>query len=200
MRQNESFERPWNGRPSMEQSSPAVRCDFGPGKCIGDMKCLATTDCASCSLLLYGYPGCGKTLLASAVAKECGLHFISVKGPELLNKYIGASEKSVSMRDHHMMSLCSGLNYAANRFEIYSLELPLPSLVCCSLTSLIRLPPNGMFASSPFCSCRRLIVLSQPIHRGHDSTGVTDRVVNQLLTEMDGAEGLEGVYVLAATR
>jgi hypothetical protein len=37
-------------------------------------------------------------------------------------------------------------------------------------------------------------------HRGHDSTGVTDRIVNQLLTEMDGAEGLDGVYVLAATR
>jgi peroxin-1 len=36
--------------------------------------------------------------------------------------------------------------------------------------------------------------------RGHDSTGVTDRIVNQLLTEMDGAEGLDGVYVLAATR
>jgi peroxin-1 len=46
-------------------------------------------------LLLYGYPGCGKTLLASAIAKECGLNFISVKGPEVLNKYIGASEKSV---------------------------------------------------------------------------------------------------------
>ena len=46
-------------------------------------------------LLLYGYPGCGKTLLALAVAKECGLNFISIKGPELLNKYIGASEKSV---------------------------------------------------------------------------------------------------------
>lgn len=46
-------------------------------------------------LLLYGFPGCGKTLLASAVAKECGLNFISVKGPELLNKYIGASEASV---------------------------------------------------------------------------------------------------------
>lgn len=46
-------------------------------------------------LMLYGYPGCGKTLLASAIAKECGLNFISVKGPELLNKYIGASEQSV---------------------------------------------------------------------------------------------------------
>ena len=47
------------------------------------------------SLLLYGFPGCGKMLLASAVAKECGLNFISVKGPELLNKYIGASEQAV---------------------------------------------------------------------------------------------------------
>ncbi len=46
-------------------------------------------------ILLYGYPGCGKTMLASAVAKECGLNFVGVKGPELLNKYIGASEKSV---------------------------------------------------------------------------------------------------------
>jgi peroxin-1 len=59
--------------------------------------------CSICSLyptirhrlLLYGYPGCGKTLLASAAVKECGLNFISIKGPELLNKYIGASEKSV---------------------------------------------------------------------------------------------------------
>ena len=37
-------------------------------------------------LLLYGPPGCGKTLMASAVARECGLNFVSVKGPELLNK------------------------------------------------------------------------------------------------------------------
>lgn len=58
--------------------------------------CVLTFQLACSSrLLLYGYPGCGKTLLASAVAKECGLNFISVKGPEILNKYIGASEKSV---------------------------------------------------------------------------------------------------------
>lgn len=57
---------------------------------IGDMISFMTA-----RLLLYGFPGCGKTLLASAVAKECGLNFISVKGPELLNKYIGASEQSV---------------------------------------------------------------------------------------------------------
>jgi len=46
-------------------------------------------------LLLYGPPGTGKTLLAGAVAKECGLKFISIKGPELLSKYIGASEEAV---------------------------------------------------------------------------------------------------------
>ncbi|RHY32552.1 hypothetical protein DYB32_002448 [Aphanomyces invadans] len=46
-------------------------------------------------LLLFGPPGCGKTLLANAVANECGLNFISVKGPEVLNKYIGASEQAV---------------------------------------------------------------------------------------------------------
>lgn len=53
-------------------------------------------------LLLYGFPGCGKTLLASAVANECGLNFISVKGPEILNKYIGASEKSVRVQGLHL--------------------------------------------------------------------------------------------------
>jgi peroxin-1 len=107
-------------------------------------------------LLLYGYPGCGKTMLASAVAKECGLNFISVKGPELLSKYIGASEKST--RD---------------LFERASAAKP------CVLFF------DEFEAIAP--------------RRGHDSTGVTDRVVNQLLTQMDGAEGLEGVYVLAAT-
>ncbi|CAG8436460.1 4148_t:CDS:10 [Funneliformis mosseae] len=107
-------------------------------------------------LLLYGYPGCGKTLLASAVAKECGLNFISVKGPELLNKYIGASEKSV--RD---------------LFERAQAAKP------CVLFF------DEFDAIAP--------------KRGHDSTGVTDRVVNQMLTQMDGAEGLDGVYVLAAT-
>ena len=107
-------------------------------------------------LLLYGYPGCGKTLLASAVAGECNLNFISVKGPEILNKYIGASEKSV--RD---------------LFERAQAAKP------CVLFF------DEFDAIAP--------------KRGHDSTGVTDRVVNQMLTQMDGAEGLEGVYVLAAT-
>ncbi|KAA1470710.1 AAA-domain-containing protein [Dentipellis sp. KUC8613] len=107
-------------------------------------------------LLLYGYPGCGKTMLASAVAKECGLNFISVKGPELLNKYIGASEKSV--RD--IFERANAAKPCVLFFDEFESIAP---------------------------------------KRGHDSTGVTDRVVNQLLTLLDGAEGLDGVYVLAAT-
>lgn len=46
-------------------------------------------------MLLYGPPGTGKTLLAKAVATECGLNFMSVKGPELLNMYVGQSEENV---------------------------------------------------------------------------------------------------------
>lgn len=107
-------------------------------------------------LLLYGYPGCGKTMLASAVAKECGANFVSVKGPEILNKYIGASEKSV--RD--LFERASAAKPCVLFFDEFDSIAP---------------------------------------KRGHDSTGVTDRVVNQLLTQMDGAEGLSGVYVLAAT-
>ncbi|KAI5297695.1 hypothetical protein KEM56_004607, partial [Ascosphaera pollenicola] len=107
-------------------------------------------------LLLYGFPGCGKTLLASAVAGECGLNFISVKGPEILNKYIGASEKSV--RD--LFERAEAAKPCILFFDEFDSIAP---------------------------------------KRGHDSTGVTDRVVNQLLTQMDGAEGLSGVYVLAAT-
>jgi peroxin-1 len=48
------------------------------------------------NILLYGPPGCGKTHIARAAAAPCSLRFISVKGPELLNKYIGSSEQSVS--------------------------------------------------------------------------------------------------------
>ncbi|EAW13890.1 AAA family ATPase peroxin 1 [Aspergillus clavatus NRRL 1] len=107
-------------------------------------------------LLLYGFPGCGKTLLASAIAGECGLNFISVKGPEILNKYIGASEKSV--RD--LFERAQAARPCILFFDEFDSIAP---------------------------------------KRGHDSTGVTDRVVNQLLTQMDGAEGLSGVYVLAAT-
>ncbi|KAM4597609.1 peroxisomal ATPase PEX1-like [Polymixia lowei] len=107
-------------------------------------------------VLLYGAPGTGKTLLAGAVAKDSGMNFISIKGPELLSKYIGASEQGV--RDVFQRA------QAAKPCVLFFDEFD-------------SLAPR----------------------RGHDSTGVTDRVVNQLLTQLDGVEGLQGVYVLAAT-
>ncbi|KAF7691336.1 peroxisome biogenesis factor 1 isoform X2 [Silurus meridionalis] len=107
-------------------------------------------------VLLYGAPGTGKTLLAGAVAKESGMNFISIKGPELLSKYIGASEQAV--RDVFQRA------QAAKPCILFFDEFD-------------SLAPR----------------------RGHDSTGVTDRVVNQLLTQLDGVEGLQGVYMLAAT-
>ncbi|XP_034231525.1 peroxisome biogenesis factor 1 [Thrips palmi] len=107
-------------------------------------------------LLLYGAPGTGKTMLAAAVASECGLNFISVKGPELLSKYIGASEEAV-------------------RNVFFKAQSAKPCVLF--FDEFDSLAPR----------------------RGHDNTGVTDRVVNQLLTQLDGVESLVGVWVLAAT-
>ncbi|XP_016074261.1 PREDICTED: peroxisome biogenesis factor 1 [Miniopterus natalensis] len=107
-------------------------------------------------VLLYGPPGTGKTLLAGVIAQESGMNFISVKGPELLSKYIGASEQAV--RDLFVRA------QAAKPCILFFDEFE-------------SIAPR----------------------RGHDNTGVTDRVVNQLLTQLDGVEGLQGVYVLAAT-
>ncbi|NXS10602.1 PEX1 factor, partial [Neodrepanis coruscans] len=107
-------------------------------------------------VLLYGAPGTGKTLLAGVVAKESGMNFISIKGPELLSKYIGASEQAV--RD--IFNRAQAAKPCIVFFDEFDSIAP---------------------------------------RRGHDNTGVTDRVVNQLLTQLDGVEGLQGVYVLAAT-
>ncbi|XP_013886826.1 peroxisome biogenesis factor 1 [Austrofundulus limnaeus] len=107
-------------------------------------------------VLLYGAPGTGKTLLIRAVAKDSSMNFISIKGPELLSKYIGASEQGVRDVFRRAQSVKPCILF----FDEFDSLAP---------------------------------------RRGHDSTGVTDRVVNQLLTELDGVEGLQGVYVLAAT-
>ncbi|XP_063777444.1 peroxisomal ATPase PEX1 isoform X2 [Pseudophryne corroboree] len=107
-------------------------------------------------VLLYGAPGTGKTLLAGVIAHESGMNFISIKGPELLSKYIGASEQAV--RDVFIRA------QAAKPCLLFFDEFD-------------SIAPR----------------------RGHDNTGVTDRVVNQMLTQLDGVEGLQGVYVLAAT-
>lgn len=94
---------------------------------------------------LFAIKGSGKTFIASALANECNLNLISVKGPELLSKYIGSSESSV--RD-----LFARARTAA------------PSLIF--LDELDSLCPK----------------------RGGDTTGVTDRIVNQFLCELDGVE------------
>ena len=87
----ETLEWPTKYAAIFAQSPLRLRSGYVVGRCSVYSSCLTLDR----RLLLYGYPGCGKTLLASAAARECGLNFISIKGPELLNKYIGASEKSV---------------------------------------------------------------------------------------------------------
>ncbi|RLE78944.1 MAG: AAA family ATPase [Thermoprotei archaeon] len=108
-------------------------------------------------VLLYGPPGCGKTLLAKAAATESGANFISIKGPEILSKWVGESEKAVR--------------------EIFARAKQVaPCIVFFDEIDSIA-PRRGTRTDS----------------------GVTDRIVNQLLTEMDGIEKLEGIVVLAAT-
>lgn len=109
-------------------------------------------------VLLWGPPGCGKTLLAKAVANQSHSNFISVKGPELLNKYVGESERAVRQV-----------------FERARLSAP------CVI-----------FFDELDALCPR---------RDDDSGSgnYSARVVNQLLTEMDGLESRQQVYVLGAT-
>ncbi|EDV96607.1 GH15109 [Drosophila grimshawi] len=107
-------------------------------------------------VLLYGPPGTGKTFLVSQLASCWSLRIISVKGPELLAKYIGQSEENV----RNLFNRARSAKPCVLFFDEFDSLAP---------------------------------------KRGHDSTGVTDRVVNQLLTELDGVEGLQGVTVIAAT-
>ncbi|XP_024863996.1 nuclear valosin-containing protein-like isoform X2 [Kryptolebias marmoratus] len=111
---------------------------------------------APSGVLLAGPPGCGKTLLAKAVANESGLNFISVKGPELLNMYVGESERAVRQVFQR------GRNSA----------------------------PCVIFFDELDALC--------PRRSGHES-GASVRVVNQLLTEMDGLESRRQVFIMAAT-
>ncbi|CAN6236250.1 unnamed protein product [Urochloa humidicola] len=110
-------------------------------------------------VLLYGPPGTGKTLLAKAVATECSLNFLSVKGPELINMYVGESEKNV--RDIFEKAR------SARPCVIFFDELD-------SLA-----PARGSSA---------------------DSGGVMDRVVSQLLVEIDGlSDNSQDLFIIGAT-
>ena len=118
-------------------------------------------------VLFYGPPGCGKTLLAKAVANECQANFISVKGPELLDKYVGESERAVR-----------------NLFERARASAPC-IILFDEIDALAPRRGGGPLGVSTGTSS--------------DSSGVSDRVVNQLLTELDGLEERGRVYVVAAT-
>jgi transitional endoplasmic reticulum ATPase len=108
-------------------------------------------------ILLYGPPGNGKTLVVKALASQSNLNFISVKGPELLSKYVGESERGVR-------ELFARARQAA------------PCIVFLDEVDAL-VPRRGLHNDSP----------------------VTDRVVSQLLTEIDGIEALKDVWVIAAT-
>ncbi|MBS7641087.1 MAG: CDC48 family AAA ATPase [Candidatus Bathyarchaeia archaeon] len=109
-------------------------------------------------ILLYGPPGTGKTLLAKAVATESEANFISIKGPEILSKWVGESEKAV-------------------REVFRRAKQAAPSIIFFDEIDAIA-PVRGS---------------------GYGDSHVTERVISQLLTEMDGIEELRGVVVLAAT-
>jgi hypothetical protein len=130
-----------SGRQSTGRYSNSRRCVSGLGAWVVLVSHVLIEDTALDRLLLYGYPGCGKTLLASAVAGECGLNFISVKGPELLNKYIGASEKSVCARVRCLSTYEIDLG---NRSETYSSVRARRNPACFFLMSLTPLRPRGL--------------------------------------------------------
>jgi transitional endoplasmic reticulum ATPase len=107
---------------------------------------------------MYGPPGTGKTLLAKAVAHESESNFISVKGPELLNKYVGESEKAVR--------------------EIFrKARQAAPCIIFFDEIDSVA-PVRGISVGD---------------------SHVTERVISQFLTEMDGLEELRNVIIIAAT-
>jgi len=108
-------------------------------------------------ILLYGPPGTGKTLLAKAIAHESKANFISIKGPEVMSKWVGESEKAVR--------------------ELFKKARQVaPTIVLLDEIDSIA-PKRGMYSGSH----------------------VTESVVNQILTSMDGLENMEGVVVIGAT-
>ncbi len=108
-------------------------------------------------VLLYGPPGNGKTLLAQALANECGINFIAVEGPELFTKWLGESEEAV----RHVFQIARQVA---------------PTIIFFDQLDAIA-PYRGV----------------------HEGSMTTERVVNQLLAELDGLEQLSRVIVIGAT-
>jgi transitional endoplasmic reticulum ATPase len=109
-------------------------------------------------VLLYGPPGTGKTLMAKAVANETDANFISVRGPQLLSKWVGESEKAIRQ----------------------------------TFRKARQVAPTVIFFDE-------LDSLAPGRGGGDAGSNVSERVVNQLLTEMDGLEDMEDVMVIGAT-
>lgn len=110
-------------------------------------------------VLFYGPPGCGKTLLAKAIANECQANFISIKGPELLTMWFGESE--------------------ANVREIFDkARQAAPCVLFFDELDSIAKARGGSVG---------------------DAGGAADRVINQLLTEMDGMTSKKNVFIIGAT-
>ncbi|XP_069349275.1 ATPase family gene 2 protein homolog A isoform X1 [Eulemur rufifrons] len=109
-------------------------------------------------VLLYGPPGCSKTMIAKALANESGLNFLAIKGPELMNKYVGESERAVR--------------------EIFrKARAVAPSIIFFDELDALAVERGSSLGAG----------------------NVADRVLAQLLTEMDGIEQLKDVTILAAT-
>ena len=109
-------------------------------------------------MLFYGPPGCGKTLMAKAVANECQSNFISIKGPELLTRWFGESEANV--RDVFEKARSAA-------------------------------PCNQFFDE--------LDSIARSRAQSSGDSGAGDRVMNQLLTEMDGMQSKKSVFIIGAT-
>ena len=109
-------------------------------------------------ILLYGPPGCGKTMLARAVATESEANFISIKGPEVFSKWVGESEKAI-------------------REVFRKARMAAPAVIFLDEMDSLA-PRRGL---------------------GFSDSGVSQRVISQLLTEMDGIVTLQDIVVVAAT-
>ena len=75
--------------------------------------------------MLYGPPGCGKTLIAKAIANEIKAHFVSINGPEILNKYIGQSEENLRKIFDEAKHHSPAVIYLMNSIQYHQLEIPM---------------------------------------------------------------------------